>query len=85
MTLHQWRHWLLYQLGVPPWQRTIFMVTSKLFTYPALVSLFNILHTSETPIMQTFQDLNSDPTSYIHTTHTIEYFFVKTADASCVS
>ena len=35
--------------------------------------------------MQTLQDFNSDPTSYIHTTHTINAFFVKTNDASVVS
>ena len=34
----------------------------NLFTYPTLSSLFNILHPSNTPFMQTLQDFNSDPT-----------------------
>ena len=35
--------------------------------------------------MQTLQNFNTDPTSYIHTTHNIDTFFVKTAYASVVS
>ena len=57
----------------------------NLFTYPTLSSLFNILHPSNTPFMQTLQDFNSDPTSYINTTHTINFFFVKTDDVSILS
>ena len=57
----------------------------NLFTSCTLSSLFNIIHPSDTPIMQTLQDFISDPTSYIHTTHTIDAFFVKTAYASVVS
>ena len=57
------------------------------FTSPTLISLFNIINPSDTPIMQTLQDFNSDPTSYIHTTHTINAFFVDTTDtyiATCL-
>ena len=35
--------------------------------------------------MQTLQYLYSEPNSYIHTTHTINYFFFKTIDVSVVS
>ena len=57
----------------------------NLFTYPTLGSLFNIIHPSNTPIMKTLQDFNSDPTSYISTTHNINAFFDKTDDVSVLS
>ena len=57
----------------------------NLFTYPNISSLFNILHPSNTTTMQTLQDFDSEPSSYIHTTHPINAFFVKTDDTSVVS
>ena len=65
--------------------RPISWSLQTLFTYPTLSSLFNILHPSKTPIRQTLQYFISDPNSYIHTTHNINAFFVKIADASIFS
>ena len=56
----------------------------NLFTSPTLNSFLNILHPSDTHIMQTLQYFNSDAASYIHTTHTIIDFFVKHSDASII-
>ena len=56
-----------------------------LFTYSNLSSIFNILHPSNTPIMQTLQNFYSDPNSYIHTTHIINAFFVKMDNVAVVS
>ena len=57
----------------------------NLFTHPTLSSLFNILHPSNTHIMQTLHNFNSDPTSYIHTNPTINDLFVRTDNVSLVS
>ena len=63
---------------------TISWSLQNLFTFLTLSSIFNILRPSGTTIMQTLKYFNSDPTSYIHTTHNINALFVKTADASVV-
>ena len=65
--------------------RTISWSLQNLFIYPTFSSLFNILHPSNTHIMQTLQDFNPYPTSYIHTTHTINAFFVKNDNAFVAS
>ena len=65
--------------------RLILFSLQNLFTHPTLSSLFNILHPSNTPSMQTLQNFNSYPTSYIHTTNIINTFFVKTDDTSVIS
>ena len=86
MPSHQWSCWFLYtNWGRLHASRPISWSLKNLFTSPTLRSLFHILYPSDTPIMQALKYFNSDPTSYIHTTQTINNFFISTADTSIVS
>ena len=73
---YQTKWWGLHGNGPILWS------LQTLFTSPALSSIFNILHPSDTPIIKTLQYFNSEPTSYIHTNQNINALFFKTTDAS---